>query len=63
MKFGDKVRFKEQEKIHVDLQNKDFCLIGFDKSAFAIIQWDKRGQYCFEFYTGDALDKLILMPN
>lgn len=59
MKFGDKVRFKEQDKVHVDLRQKEFCLIGFDNSAFAIIEWHKRGQYNFEFYTGNVFETLV----
>ena len=49
--FGAKVRFIK-EKIHPDLVGKDFCLIGFNDTAFALIEWSKRGKYDFEFYTG-----------
>lgn len=58
--FGEKVRFAKQEEIHPDLRNKDFCLIGFDNSAFALIEWEKRGQYHFEYYTGSFYADLEL---
>jgi len=51
--FGAKVRFIK-EKIHPDLVGKDFCLIGFNDTAFALIEWSKRGKYDFEFYTGSV---------
>ena len=59
--FGEKVRFVKQEEIHPDLRNKDFCLIGFDDSAFALIEWEKRGQYFFEYYTGSVYEKLVVV--
>jgi hypothetical protein len=35
--FGEKVRFIKQLEVHPDLRDKDFCLIGFCDSAFALI--------------------------
>lgn len=58
--FGAKVKFLKQDKIHPDLRDKDFCLIGFDDSAFAVIEWDKRGGYQFEYYTGSVYADLEL---
>lgn len=51
--FGAKVKFIK-DKIHPDLVGKEFCLIGFDDTAFALIEWSKRGNYNFEFYTGSV---------
>ena len=51
--FGAKVKFIK-EKIHPDLVGKDFCLVGFNETAFALIEWSKRGEYDFEFYTGSV---------
>lgn len=58
--FGAKVKFTYPEQVHQDLRNKEFCLIGFDESAFALIEWEKRGQYQIEFYTGNIYEKLSL---
>ena len=49
--FGAKVKFVK-ENVHPDLAEKEFCLIGFDETAFALIEWSKRGGYGFEYYTG-----------
>lgn len=51
--FGAKVKFIK-EKIHPDLVGKEFCLVGFNDTAFALIEWSKRGEYGFEFYTGSV---------
>lgn len=59
--FGSKVKFLKQDKIHVDLRDKEFCLIGFDETAFALIEWENRGQYQFEFYTGSVYSDLELL--
>ena len=58
--FGAKVKFLKQDKIHPDLRDKEFCLIGFNDSAFAVIEWDKRGGYGFEYYTGSVYSDLEL---
>ena len=58
--FGAKVRFIK-EKIHPDLVGKDFCLIGFNDTAFALIEWSKRGKYDFEFYTGSVYADLQVL--
>ena len=60
MAFGSKVRFKSS-KVHISLRDRDFCLIGFDSTAFAIVQWDKKGQYNFDFYTGNVNKELELV--
>jgi len=57
--FGDKVKFKNEEKVHPDLRDKEFCLLGFGNSAFALIEWDKRGQYFFEYFNGNINESLI----
>lgn len=59
--FGAKVKFLKQDKIHPDLRDKEFCLIGFDDNAFAVIEWDKRGGYGFEYYTGSVYSDLELI--
>lgn len=61
--FGSKVRFKASRNIHPELIGRDFCLVGFDNTAFAIIDWHKRGGYDFEFYTGDVNVELELIPE
>lgn len=58
--FGAKVRFTHQNEVHPDLRNKEFCLIGFDETAYALIEWEKRGLYQFEFYSGNIYEKLSL---
>ena len=40
--FCSKVRFKKKD-IHISLRDVDFCLIGFDDTAFALIEWNKKG--------------------
>lgn len=59
--FGAKVKFQHQDSIHTDLRNKEFCLLGFDETAFALIEWQKRGGYQFEFYTGRVYTHLELL--
>jgi hypothetical protein len=59
-KFGSKVEFKNQDEAHIDLRDKYFCLIGFCDSAFALIDWDKRGSYDFSFYSGNVTKTLTL---
>ncbi len=59
IQFGDKVRFTAQDKVHPDLRNKDFCLLGMHTSAFALVEWDKRGSYNFEYYTGKVQTDLV----
>ena len=59
--FGAKVKFLKQDKIHPDLRDKEFCLIGFDDNAFAVIEWEKRGGYGFEYYTGSVYFDLELV--
>jgi len=63
MMFGEKVKFAEPHNVHIDLRDKEFCLIGSDESAFALIEWDKRGEYGFEFYSGDPEKLLVVVPN
>jgi len=55
--FGAKVKFVK-ENIHPDLVGKEFCLLGFNESAFALIEWSNRGGYYFEFYTGSVFDDI-----
>ena len=57
MKFADKVKFKK-ENAHPDLKEGEFCLLGFNESAFALVPWEKRGHYFFDYYTGIAEDEL-----
>ena len=59
--FGAKVKFLKQDKIHHDLRGKEFCLLGFNDTAFAVIEWDKRGGYGFEYYTGSVYSDLELV--
>lgn len=61
--FGIKVKFIRQDKIHPDLRDKEFCLIGFNDNAYAIIEWDKRGSYEFQYFTGSVYSDLELMDN
>lgn len=56
--LGAKVKFQADKDLHPDLRDKEFCLLGFHDSAFAIIEWDKRGGYGFDFYTGSVYSKL-----
>lgn len=58
--FGSKVKFIK-EKTHPDLVDKVFCLVGFNETAFALIEWEKRGQYDFEFYTGSIYADLQVL--
>lgn len=58
--FGAKVKFLK-DKIHPDLIDKEFCLIGFEENAYALIEWDKRGGYKFEYYTGSVYSDLELV--
>lgn len=58
--FGAKVKFIKG-KIHTDLVGKEFCLIGFNDTAFALIEWSKRGEYDFEFYTGSVYVELQVL--
>ena len=58
--FGAKVKFIK-DKIHPDLVGKEFCLVGFDDTAFALIEWSKRGGYNFEFYTGSVYVNLQVL--
>ena len=58
--FGAKVKFTK-ENVHADLRYKDFCLIGFTDNAFALIEWEKRGEYNFEYYTGSVYSDLELV--
>lgn len=53
--FGAKVKFLKQ------LRDKEFCLIGFDNNAFALIEWHKRGGYEFEYYNGSVYSDLELL--
>lgn len=55
--FGAKVKFMKKE----DLKDKEFCLVGFNDNAFAVIEWDKRGDYSFEYYTGSVYSDLELV--
>ena len=59
--FGAKVKFLQQDKIHPDLRDKEFCLIEFNDNAFALIEWKKRGGYGFEYYTGSVYSDLELV--
>ena len=59
--FGAKVKFLQQDKIHPDLRDKEFCLIGFNDNAFAVIEWKKRGGYGFEYYIGSVYSDLELV--
>ena len=40
LKFGDKIRFKNQKKVHEELRG-EFCLLGIDKSAVAYRDWEE----------------------
>lgn len=51
--FGAKVKYIKKN-IHPDLVDKEFCLIGFNEKAYALIEWTNRGNYNFEFYTGSV---------
>ena len=61
MKFGDKVKFTNKVDVHPDLKNKEYCLLGFNDCAFALIKWKDRGKYNFEFYSGDVFEVLELI--
>lgn len=51
---GDRVRVKPGKKLSPYLMENDLCMLGYDETAFAAIEWDKRGDYGFEFFTGNA---------
>ena len=55
MKFGSKVKWKNTKDLHPDLRDVEFCLIGFDYNAFALIPWANRGAYFFDYYGGEAV--------
>jgi len=59
--FGAKVKFNRSIVVHPDLKNKEYCLIGFCDNAYALIEWDKIGQYRFEYYTGSVYADLELL--
>jgi hypothetical protein len=59
--FGAKVRFIKT--VHQSLQNKDFCLVGFQDNAFALIEWHLRGQYHFDYYSGSVYSDLELVED
>ena len=59
--FGAKVKFLKQDKIHPDLRDKEFCLLGFNDAAFAMIEWNKKGGYEFGYYTGSVYSDLVLI--
>lgn len=63
--FGVKVKFAEKSKfaIYSYLMDKEFCLIGFNESAFALIEWSKRGQYNFECYKGSVYSHLEVLSK
>ncbi len=61
--FGAKVKFLQQDKIHPYLRDKEFCLIGFNDNAFAVIEWKKRGGYGFEYCTGSVYSDLELVAK
>jgi len=58
--FCAKVKFKDHSNVHTDLKDKEFCLLGYTDNAIALIEWDKRGEYTFDYYTASLKDLIIL---
>ncbi|MBL4730759.1 MAG: hypothetical protein JKY28_05275 [Sulfurimonas sp.] len=57
--FCKKIRFVCE--VHSDLKDKDFCVLGIYESAIAIVEWDKRGEYNFDFYTLKSLGDIKII--
>ena len=60
IKFLDKVRFKNA---HKDLMDKDWCVLGLSGNAVAIIEWERRGEYFFEYYSCNPQKDLIKISS
>jgi len=58
--FGAKVKFTK-DNVHADFKDKEFCLIGFTDTAFAVILWEKRGEYNLDFISGSIYSDLELV--
>jgi hypothetical protein len=57
--FGDKVKFKDG--CNDFYKDKEYCLIGCCNSAFALIEWHKKGGYAFDYVSGkveECLEKV-----
>lgn len=62
--FGKKVRFKNNTKVyHPDLLDKDFCCIGADHNCIALVDWNRRGDYDFDFYTVNPDTEIIVIED
>lgn len=56
--FGSKIKFTDKEHC---LCGKELCCLGICKNAIAVIEWNKRGSYNFDFYTYSNLEDIEII--
>jgi len=63
--FGKKIRFTGD--VHSEIKNKDFCVLGIQENAVAVIEWDKRGDYDFGcltlYYTLKSINDIEIIKE
>lgn len=52
--FGKKCRYKKDVDVHKDLRDAEFAFLGACSSGISLIEWKKRGEYIFDYYTGNV---------
>lgn len=57
--LGDKVRWKEDKNVCNELKDNVFCLLGSCNNAVALIKWENRGGYNFDYYICFPPDDLV----
>jgi hypothetical protein len=60
--FGKKCRYKKDVEVHKSLRDMEFAFLGACNSAVALVEWEKRGEYSFEYYTSN-ISKLEFLEN
>ena len=60
--IGGRIMAKDPESV-CEYLRQDLCLLGYNDTAFCVTAWEKRGHYCFEFFTGNTEDIFELITN
>ncbi|MFA7658792.1 MAG: hypothetical protein WCY19_05105 [Candidatus Gastranaerophilaceae bacterium] len=58
--FGSKIIFKNESHC---LYGKELCCVGICKNAIAVIEWENRGGYNFDFYTVKDLSDIEVLAQ
>lgn len=61
--FGCKVRLVNKSRLRHDNLDNCFCLLGFNSNAFALIEWNKKGEYDFKYFIGNVDNELKIISE